>query len=157
MRVELPQGTLETLILKTLTWGPMHGYGIGRWIERTSDSALTVEEGSLYPALYRMERRGWVESDWQKTENNRRAKYYVMTAEGRRLGLPPWYLDVWGADPADVTTVLAYDEQGQAAAWVKRFGGPPGTGFVRLFTGDGTPGRPHALAAVQTAAELFPR
>ena len=84
MRVELPQGTLETLILKTLSWGPMHGYGIGRWIERTSDSALTVEEGSLYPALYRMEKRGWIESEWQKTENNRRAKYYVLTAEGRR-------------------------------------------------------------------------
>jgi PadR family transcriptional regulator, regulatory protein PadR len=84
MRVELPQGTLETLILKTLSWGPMHGYGIGRWIERTSNSALTVEEGSLYPALYRMEKRGWVESDWQKTENNRRAKYYVLTREGRQ-------------------------------------------------------------------------
>ena len=84
MRVELPQGTLETLILKTLSWGPMHGYGIGRWIERTSDSALTVEEGSLYPALYRMEKRGWIEPEWRQTENNRRAKYYVMTAEGRR-------------------------------------------------------------------------
>jgi len=84
MRVELPQGTLETLILKTLSWGPMHGYGIGRTIERTSDATLTVEEGSLYPALYRMEKRGWVEAEWQKTENNRRAKYYVLTPEGRR-------------------------------------------------------------------------
>ena len=84
MRVELPQGTLETLVLKTLSWGPMHGYGIGRWIERTSESALTVEEGSLYPALYRMEKRGWIEAEWRRTENNRRAKYYVMTAEGRR-------------------------------------------------------------------------
>jgi hypothetical protein len=80
-----------------------------------------------------------------------------VTPEGRRLGLPAWYLDNWGADPADVSTVLAYDEQGQAVAWVKRFGGPSGTGFVRVFGGDGTPGRPHALAAVQTAAELFPR
>jgi PadR family transcriptional regulator, regulatory protein PadR len=84
MRVELPQGTLETLVLKTLSWGPMHGYGIGKWIERTSDDALTVEEGSLYPALYRMEKRGWVEAEWRRTENNRRAKYYVLTAEGRR-------------------------------------------------------------------------
>jgi transcriptional regulator len=84
MRVELPQGTLETLILKTLSWGAMHGYGIGRWIERTSDDALTVEEGSLYPALHRMEKRGWIAPEWRQTENNRRAKYYALTAEGRR-------------------------------------------------------------------------
>jgi PadR family transcriptional regulator, regulatory protein PadR len=84
MRVELPQGTLETLILKTLSWGPMHGYGIGKWIERTSEDALTVEEGSLYPALYRMEKRGWIEPEWRQTENNRRAKYYVLTDEGHR-------------------------------------------------------------------------
>jgi len=84
MRVELPQGTLETLILKTLTWGPMHGYGVGRWIERTSADALTVEEGSLYPALHRMEKRGWVAHEWRVTENNRRAKYYLLTDEGRR-------------------------------------------------------------------------
>ena len=84
MRVELPQGTLETLILKTLTWGPMHGYGIGRAIERTSEDALTIEEGSLYPALYRMEKRGWIAPEWRQTENNRRAKYYVLTDEGRR-------------------------------------------------------------------------
>jgi hypothetical protein len=80
-----------------------------------------------------------------------------VTPEGRRLGLPAWYLDSWGAEPADVTTVLAYDEQGQAAAWVRRFGGPPGTGFVRVFSGNGTPGRPQALGVVQTAAEWFPR
>jgi transcriptional regulator len=84
MRVELPQGTLETLILKTLSWGAMHGYGIGRWIERTSDESLTVEEGSLYPALHRMEKRGWIAPEWRQTENNRRAKYYALTDEGRR-------------------------------------------------------------------------
>ncbi|AHG87968.1 transcriptional regulator, PadR-family [Gemmatirosa kalamazoonensis] len=84
MRVDLPQGTLETLVLKTLTWGPMHGYGVGRWIERTSDDSLIVEEGSLYPALHRMEKRGWIAPDWRQTENNRRAKYYVLTDEGRR-------------------------------------------------------------------------
>jgi len=83
MRVELPQGTLETLILKTLTWGPMHGYGVGRWIERTSDGGLTVEEGSLYPALHRMEKRGWIAHEWRITENNRRAKYYLLTDDGR--------------------------------------------------------------------------
>jgi PadR family transcriptional regulator PadR len=83
MRLELPQGTLETLILKTLTWGPMHGYGIARWIERTSADSLTVEEGSLYPALHRMEKRGWIAPEWRQTENNRRAKYYVLTDDGR--------------------------------------------------------------------------
>jgi PadR family transcriptional regulator, regulatory protein PadR len=84
MRVELPQGTLETLVLKTLSWGAMHGYGIGRWIERASENGLTVEEGSLYPALYRMEKRGWLEAEWRQTENNRRAKYYSLTADGRK-------------------------------------------------------------------------
>jgi len=84
MRVDLPQGTLETMVLKTVSWGPMHGYGIGNWIERTSNTALTVEEGSLYPALHRMETRGWLESEWRTTENNRRAKYYRLTSEGRK-------------------------------------------------------------------------
>jgi PadR family transcriptional regulator, regulatory protein PadR len=84
MRLELPQGTLETLILKALSWGEQHGYGIGRAIERTSGDSLTVEEGSLYPALHRMEKRGWIEADWRKTENNRRGKFYTLTAEGRK-------------------------------------------------------------------------
>jgi transcriptional regulator len=84
MRVDLPAGTLETMILKTLSWGPLHGFGVGRWIEHISDDALTVEEGSLYPALYRMEKRGWIKADWRVTENNRRAKYYSLTAEGRK-------------------------------------------------------------------------
>jgi transcriptional regulator len=83
-RVDLPQGTLETLILKTLTWGTMHGFGIGRWIEQASGDSLTIEEGSLYPALHRMEKRGWIEAEWRQTENNRRGKYYSLTAEGRR-------------------------------------------------------------------------
>lgn len=76
------QGTLETLILKTLSWGPMHGYGIASWLESRTEEALRIEEGSLYPALYRMERRGLIDSDWQVTEKNRRAKYYRLTAEG---------------------------------------------------------------------------
>lgn len=84
MRVELPQGTLETLILKTLTWGPMHGFGVARWIERTSNDTLVIEEGSLYPALYRMEKHGWIDPDWRTTENNRRAKYYALTPAGRK-------------------------------------------------------------------------
>jgi transcriptional regulator len=83
MKIDLPQGTLETLVLKTLSWGALHGYGIGRWIERASGDGLVIEEGSLYPALYRMEKRGWIDSEWRQTENKRKAKYYALTTEGR--------------------------------------------------------------------------
>ena len=82
-RVDLPQGTLETLILKTLTWGTMHGFGIGRWIEQASGDSLTIEEGSLYPALHRLERKGWLKGRWAMTANNRRAKYYELSKKGR--------------------------------------------------------------------------
>jgi PadR family transcriptional regulator PadR len=80
----LLQGTLELLVLKTLSWGPMHGYGVARWIESATDDVLSIEEGSLYPALYRMSRRGWIKGVWGVSENNRRAKYYHLTAEGKR-------------------------------------------------------------------------
>jgi transcriptional regulator len=80
----LLQGTLELLVLKTLSWGPMHGYGIASWIESATEDVLRVEEGSLYPALYRMTRKGWIKGAWGTSENNRRAKYYQLTAEGRR-------------------------------------------------------------------------
>ncbi|MGH7474925.1 MAG: PadR family transcriptional regulator [Longimicrobiales bacterium] len=80
----LLHGTLELLILKTLSWGAMHGYGVARWIEEVTEDALQVEEGSLYPALHRMERKGWVEPEWGLSENNRRAKYYRLTAAGRK-------------------------------------------------------------------------
>jgi PadR family transcriptional regulator, regulatory protein PadR len=80
----LLQGTLELLVLKTLSWGPMHGYGIAAWIESVTDDVLQVEEGSLYPALYRMTRKGWIKGEWGTSENNRRAKFYHLTAEGRR-------------------------------------------------------------------------
>ncbi|MEX2526040.1 MAG: PadR family transcriptional regulator [Gemmatimonadota bacterium] len=79
----LLQGTLELLILKTLSWGPAHGYGIARWIEQSTDDALSVEEGSLYPALHRMERKGWIEPEWGLSENNRKAKFYRLTPDGR--------------------------------------------------------------------------
>jgi len=82
--VELLQGTLDVLVLKTLSWGPMHGYAVARWLQRVTDDVLQIEEGSLYPALHRLERRGWVESEWGVSENNRRAKFYSLTAEGRR-------------------------------------------------------------------------
>ncbi|CAN5896595.1 PadR family transcriptional regulator [soil metagenome] len=79
----LLQGTLELLVLKTLSWGAMHGYGIANWIETVTDDVLKVEEGSLYPALYRMAGKGWILGEWGLTENNRRAKYYSLTTEGK--------------------------------------------------------------------------
>ena len=83
MKIDLLQGTLDMLILKALTWGSMHGYAITHWLEQATEEALRVEEGSLYPALHRMAKRGWVKSEWGVSENNRRAKYYTLTAEGR--------------------------------------------------------------------------
>jgi PadR family transcriptional regulator PadR len=79
----LLHGTLDALILKTLASVPRHGYAIGRFIEETTDEAVVVEEGSLYPALYRMERRGWIEAEWGTSELGRRAKFYRLTDEGR--------------------------------------------------------------------------
>ena len=79
----LLHGTLDALILKTLAGTPRHGYGIGRFIEATTDQAVLVEEGSLYPALYRMERRGWIEAEWRTSELGRRAKFYRLTDQGR--------------------------------------------------------------------------
>ncbi len=81
---ELLQGTLDLLILKTLTAGAMHGYAIAQRIQQRSDDVLVVEEGSLYPALYRMEEKGWIRAAWGKSENNRRAKFYELTRTGRK-------------------------------------------------------------------------
>ena len=83
-RQELLKGTLDMLILQALREGTMHGYGVARWIEERTEGTLMIEEGSLYPALYRMEKRGWVESEWGASENNRRARYYEMTDRGRK-------------------------------------------------------------------------
>jgi transcriptional regulator len=82
-RTDIMQGTLELLILKTLSREPMHGYGIAQRIHHTVDDLLKVEDGSLYPALYRMEARGWIASEWGASENNRRAKFYKLTRAGR--------------------------------------------------------------------------
>jgi transcriptional regulator len=81
--IDLLQGTLDLLILKTLSWGPAHGYSIARWIEQLTGQVLQVGEGSLYPALHRLEERGWVEAEWRRSENNRRAKFYRLTTLGR--------------------------------------------------------------------------
>ena len=83
-KAELLQGTLDLLILKTLSTGPMHGYAIAQRIQERSQDVLVVEEGSLYPCLYRMEEKGWIAAQWGKSENNRRAKYYELTKSGRR-------------------------------------------------------------------------
>jgi len=83
-QLELVRGTLDVLILKALVWGSLHGYTITDLILRQSDDALLVEEGTLYPALWRLENKGWVESEWGLSENNRKAKFYRLTSEGRR-------------------------------------------------------------------------
>ena len=81
---KLLQGTLDMLILKALSLGPLHGYGVGQRIMQMSEDALRVEEGSLYPALYRIERQGWITAEWGVSENNLRAKFYKLTRTGRR-------------------------------------------------------------------------
>ena len=81
--LELLQGTLDLLVLKTLSWGPAHGYSVARWITQLTDDVLTVGEGSLYPALHRLEERGLLTSEWRRSENNRKAKFYRLTARGR--------------------------------------------------------------------------
>jgi len=78
------QGTLDMLILKAVSVGPLHGYGVGQRIQQMSDDVLRVEEGSLYPALYRIERQGWITSKWGVSENNMRAKFYSLTRAGRK-------------------------------------------------------------------------
>ncbi|WP_221030681.1 PadR family transcriptional regulator [Actomonas aquatica] len=83
-KLELLQGTLDLLVLRVLNAGPMHGFGIAQKIHLLSADALRVEEGSLYPALYRMERKGWIEAEWGVSENNRRAKFYALTKVGRK-------------------------------------------------------------------------
>jgi len=91
--LDLLRGTLDLFVLKTLTWGPMHGLAILRWIEGVTESRLQIEEGALYPALHRMEQKGWLSGEWGITDNNRRAKYYRLTARGRRQFAT--HLSIW--------------------------------------------------------------
>jgi len=112
-KAELLQGTLDMLILKALVRESMHGYGIARWIQSTTQDALAVEEGSLYPALYRMERRGWISSEWGKSESNRRAKYYKLSRTGR--GQLSREVKAWNALVRAISLVLhAQPERGSA-------------------------------------------
>ncbi len=83
-RIELPQGTLDLLILQTLVLEPQHGWAISERVQQISSDVLCIQQGSLYPALHRLQRRGWIKPHWGTTENNRRAKYYELTAKGRR-------------------------------------------------------------------------
>ncbi len=82
--IDLLQGTVDVLILRTLAWEPMHGYGVARFIRQRTEGVLTIESAALYQALHRLERKKWINAEWGLSENNRRAKYYSLTAEGRR-------------------------------------------------------------------------
>ena len=108
--IDLLQGTLDLLILKTLSSEPMHGYRIAARIKQLSDEVLRIEEGSLYPALYRMEEQGLIDSEWQMTDNNRRAKFYSLTRKGRSAAQAE--LDGWLRLSKAVTRVLRAIEQG---------------------------------------------
>ena len=107
-KIDLPQGTLELLVLKTLALGAQHGWAISERIKQVSRDALQVQQGSLYPALHRMERQGWISAKWKATENNRRAKYYDLTAAGRkRLNAT---VEEWRKLAAAVELVLAWSD-----------------------------------------------
>jgi PadR family transcriptional regulator PadR len=109
-QIDLLQGTLDLLILKSLGAGPNHGYGIAMRIHQLSDDVLRVEEGSLYPALYRMEEQGLIDSEWRTTENNRKAKFYKLTRKGRSAADAE--LEGWQRLSKAVTRVLRAIEQG---------------------------------------------
>jgi transcriptional regulator len=113
MKTELLHGTLEVMILKTLSWGRMHGYGIGKWIEERGGDALQIEEGSLYPALYRLEKKGWIDAEWGLSEKNRRAKYYRLTAAGRQALRAN--MSLWGNFAQAVSRVLNATQAPQRA------------------------------------------
>jgi PadR family transcriptional regulator, regulatory protein PadR len=83
-RIDLPQGTLDLLILRTLALGPQHGWAVSERVQQMSSDVLQIQQGSLYPALHRLERRGWIKAHWGTSENNRRAKYYELTRSGHR-------------------------------------------------------------------------
>ena len=101
---ELLPGTLDLLVLRVLSRGELHGWGITQRLEQLSARALQVDEGSLYPSLYRMEAKGWIEAEWRMTENNRRAKYYALTRSGRKqLEIEQ---DLWERMSAIITTVM---------------------------------------------------
>lgn len=108
--LELVRGTLDLLLLKTLSWGPMHGLAILHWIENVTHQRLQIEEGALYPALHRMERKGWLEAEWGLSEKNRKAKFYRLNADGRRQLAAE--LSRWSRYTEAVGMVLAAERAG---------------------------------------------
>ena len=111
--LELLQGTLDVLVMKSLSWGPNHGYGVAEAIHQRSGTALKVEEGALYPALHRLEQRGWISAEWGVSDNNRRARYYKLTPQGRQQLRRE--VSSWDRFAAAVTKVLTATEQPQWA------------------------------------------
>src|SRR5215216_149535 len=107
--LDLLQGTLDLLILRTLSWGPAHGYDVARWIQDVTGDALRVEEGSLYPSLHRLERRKLLKSSWGLSRNNRRAKYYEITAKGREALVAE--ASSWSSFTKAVTTVMTSSDR----------------------------------------------
>jgi PadR family transcriptional regulator, regulatory protein PadR len=103
-RIEILQGTLDMLILKTLQWGEQHGYGISQAIRASSGEVLQVETGSLYPALHRLERQGWVKAEWKKSESNQRAKYYTITKLGKAQLASDY--ERWGRMVATIEAIM---------------------------------------------------
>ena len=104
-RIELLQGTLDMLILKTLQWGEQHGYGISQAIRATSNEVLQVETGSLYPALHRLERQRWVQSEWKKSDSNQRAKFYKITPLGKQQLASDY--ERWGRMVATIEGIMS--------------------------------------------------
>ena len=103
--LDVVRGTLDVLILRALAWGPQHGYAVSQWIRERTDEELLVEEGALYPALYRMESKGWIEAEWGASDNNRRAKFYALTPDGRRHLKQE--LDTWQRYTQAVSRILS--------------------------------------------------
>jgi len=106
-RLDLPQGTLDLLILKALTLEPMHGWAISERLHQVSKATLQIPQGSLYPALHRLERRGWIKAEWGTSDNNRKAKYYALTAAGRRQLASD--AEAWARLTAAVALILRMD------------------------------------------------
>jgi PadR family transcriptional regulator, regulatory protein PadR len=102
--LDLLQGTLDLLVLKAVAWGPRHGYAVAHWLRAATDQALNIEEGALYTALHRMEKRGWISAEWGLSDNNRKAKFYTLTAHGRKQLRTK--TDVWTTYAAAVFKVL---------------------------------------------------
>jgi transcriptional regulator len=110
-KLDLLQGTLDMLILKALAWGPGHGFGVSVLIRQMSQEVLQVEQGSLYPALYRLEDRGWITAEWGQSDNHRKAKFYRLTAEGRRQLLEE--TSNWEKMSAAINLILGAASAGQ--------------------------------------------